>query len=693
LIGKLFLFLVLQIIAIHALAQDPSVRGTGGAGNVGKVVDRFGNATRGGSNAGVGNGDSLQKRNKLADSITISYRFLNDVKRFNLDSSISDYIRFATQPNYITLGNNGAASKPILYTPIMKAGFDEGKHSLDAYKWNINTIKFYKTTRPYTELGYVLGSKAEQNIHLTHTQNLKPDWNIAFDYRLISAPGYFRNQKNNHNNAAITSYYQGKRKRYANWFALINNSIKANDYGGILNNVELLDPALKDRAFIQTNLNNNVFSTRNPFDNKLESGTWDKERTYMLQHSYDFGKKDSIQVNDSTINYLFFPKWRLEHTLTLSNVSFLYKGLQVDSNYYYTNYAPDSLYKKSVGNFTIEDKLQRVLNDFSLYQYPDTKNTLQFIKAGVSIETWKGTFTEGSFRLKNKNLNNLLIHGEYRNRTRNKKWDLAANGALYLSGYNAGDYEANGLLIRDIGKKIGNLKLQFKNVNRSASFIFYQESVFNIQTIANIKKENHTEITAQLFNEKKQQNILAKLITSANLTTWQSFKLYRQEDLFNMLQLSFARTFKLNKWFVWHTEAHFQQTIIGSPKINYPKLYTRNRIAYEGNFGKKNLRIATGLEFRYLAPYKLDAWSPLIGQFFYQDSASSKTNLPDINAYMHFNITSFNAFIRVENLNTAKIINGNINPGLAFTNSNFAALRYPNPGLLVRFGIYWRFVN
>lgn len=687
----LFLFAANFVIAqTEPIVQPGSNPGSNRGGNVGNTTNRARNINTGGTQKK----DSLQKRDKNADSLTISYRLMKDATRYKLDSSIADYIRFPTQPNYITLGNNGAPSKPILFTPIMQSGFVEGKHSLDAYKWTVDNLKFYKTTRPYTELAYVLGSKAEQNIQLTHTQNLKPDWNVAFDYRLISSPGYFRNQKNNHGNIVLNSYYQGKKKRYANWFAVLGNTMKASDYGGVLNDATLNDPTLSDRSLIETNLNNNVFTTRNPFDNKLESGQFLKERTFFLKQSYDFGKKDSIAINDSVTQYLFYPKLRLEHSFTYNTQSFMYRGLQNDSTYYKTNYAIDTVFTKSPTSFDLTDLWEKVSNDFSIYSFPDTKNTLQYIKAGIQFESWKGTFTEGTFRKRERDFTNLFLHGEYRNKTRNKKWDLNAFGNLYISGYNSGDYEANAQLIRDLGNKTGKLKLQFQNVNRTPSFIFYDESVFNFQPVANLKKENHTQITAQLFNEKKLQNITAQILLATNVTTWQNYKTYRQEDAFNLLKISFERTFKLYKKFVWHTEVHFQQALIGNPNINFATLYTRNRVAYEGNFGKKNLRIATGLEFRYIAPYNLDAWSPVTSQFIYQDTASSKNNLPDINAYLHFNITSFNCFIRAENLNTARIITGTANSnGLVFTNNNLAAVRYPNPGLLIRVGIYWRFVN
>jgi hypothetical protein len=60
---------------------------------------------------------------------------------------------------------------------------------------------------------------------------------------------------------------------------------------------------------------------------------------------------------------------------------------------------------------------------------------------------------------------------------------------------------------------------------------------------------------------------------------------------------------------------------------------------------------------------------------------------PDISAYLHFRIKSFTAYVRAENLNTLQF------PGGGFTNNNIPTAHYPYPGLQIRFGIFWSFVD
>ena len=146
-------------------------------------------------------GDTLafQHRDDLADSITISFRYLDSLKSDYLDSSINDFNKIYTVPaDYVTLGNNGTAAFPVLFSPLLKAGWDAGFHAYDLYKYTLENTRFFKTTRPFTQMTYLLASGKEQVIKILHTQNIKPNWNAGIEYRLIASPGFFQTQNSNH---------------------------------------------------------------------------------------------------------------------------------------------------------------------------------------------------------------------------------------------------------------------------------------------------------------------------------------------------------------------------------------------------------------------------------------------------------------------------------------------------------------
>src|SRR5690606_13608268 len=152
----------------------------------------------------------------------------------------------------------------ILFNPNMKAGWDHGFHSYDRYNFNVDDSRFFNTTRPYTELGYVIGSGTEQIIDLIHTQNIRPNWNGAFNYRLINSKGLMQNQNTNHNNYKFTSWYQSESIRYQNFFVLVGNKLGSSENGGIQDDQDYLNDqsgSFYDRSNIPTQLGNNNAGT------------------------------------------------------------------------------------------------------------------------------------------------------------------------------------------------------------------------------------------------------------------------------------------------------------------------------------------------------------------------------------------------------------------------------------------------
>jgi hypothetical protein len=145
------------------------------------------------------------------------------------------------------------------------------------------------------------------------------------------------------------------------------------------------------------------------------------------------------------------------------------------------------------------------------------------------------------------------------------------------------------------------------------------------------------------------------------------------------------KTFRLGKSWRWYSDVYFQLKA-GNAPINLPLFYTRNRFAFEGKLFP-NLILSTGIDTRYFSGYKADNYSPVSGQYFYQDQQTLSIR-PDLAAYVNFRIRSFTAYVRAENLNTLTF-----KYGFGFKDANLYAPLYPGQGLVIRVGIFWGFVN
>lgn len=658
----------------------------------------------GGGGGKSGAGDTLQHRK--ADTITLNYRYLDSSRLLKLDSSILDFSKKVPLPRtWINLGNMGTASKDLVFSPRMQSGWDPGWHAYDLYKFKIEDTKFYNTTKPYTELGYLLGTKAEQVIDIQHTQNITPNWNFAFEYRLINSTGAFVNQNTNHNNYRLSSWYRSKSKRYQAFFILVGSKLIASDNGGLRNNGDLDSVAYSNQFTLPVWIGNNVAkSYANIFGSSLTAGTRTATGTYMLRQQYDLGQKDSI-VTDSTIVPLFYPRVRIEHTILYNTHDYSFMdqanppgNYLVDSFYYASRYQRP--YIKPTDTIFRRDKWKELTNDFSLYQFPDSKNPQQFFKAGATLQLLKAVFDTallasptppgGQHNITHKlNTYNAFLHGEYRNKTRNQKWDVEAFGKFYLNGLNAGDYNASISLKRYVNRQVGYLQVGFENVNKTPAFVFDQQSSFYSDTLkSTFSKENTTHIFASLEQPQHKLKLSGSYFLMGNYAYYQDYFQQRQASLFNLLQISIQKEFSLTRHWKWRTQTILQQ-IAGSSPVHVPLLVSHNQIGYDGTFGFKNLIISFGTEVRYISGYKADGYAPPTGQFFSQNDTTIRQHLPDISLYMHFRIRSFTAYLRGENINSIAFSPN----GFGWYRNNFVTPTNPYPGLLLRFGFFWGFVN
>ena len=624
-------------------------------------------------------GDSLQKRDKNADSITIFYKLYNNNEIKQNDSSINDfYKRFPLPYTYYNLGNTGTASNSYLFSPVWKAGFDAGFHQYEIYNYTLSATPFYQTTRPYTELVYLLGGKGEQLVELKHTQNKKQQLNFSFDYRFSNSPGNVKNQQANFSNMRITAHFQSKRKRYESFWVMLNNKTASSENGGLVNAARLDSLALNNPYELETRLGVSSASFRNPFNTNIATGSIYQDNTLVWKQTYDLGQKDSV-VKDTLTTYLFYPRLRFQNEIKYQQQSFLFQDASPHA-YNYTTYFnyPNSI----VDNTRFKDQWNILSNEFSLISYPQKNNSNQFLQVGAGLSNQSGSF----LTRKEWSAQDSYGFGAYKNKTKNQVWDIDLYGQLYLVGYHAGDYITNASLTSLLNKKGNYVQLAFNNVNRTPSANAMGITDFPLIGLSSIKKENHLQLMAATGNLKKawKASFAYQLINNYQYySTGYNAAVY--QGTIHYINALLANQFKLSTHWNWYNEVHLQLVDAASP-LRVPTVLTRQRIAFEGVF-YKNLNMSTGLEFIYHTNYKANFYMPFTGQF-YQQNEYTLSNRPMVNAFYHMTIKRLKAYIRVENLNTLVPTNNALG-----NHYNFTAKNYPGTGIWVRVGIWWHFIN
>lgn len=646
------------------------------SGQVG-ALNRLGKGGFGGSGGAAS--DSLKRRDKNDDSITIYYKLfnLNEIKK--LDSSIHDFFtQFPVPYTAYHLGNLGNASKSYLFNPLQKIGFDEGFHAFDIYDYTLSKTPFYQTTKPYTELGYLLGGKGEQLIEINHTQNKTQRLNYALAYRFSNAPGNVKNQQANLNNMRLTAHYQSKRKRYESFWVVLTNKTASSENGGLVN-ANLLDSlSLNNPYELETRLGVSGASFRNPFNTYIATGNTYQNSTYLWKQSYDLGQKDSV-VKDTITTFFFYPRIRFQNEIKYQKSQFLFADANPDPVRYLNYFGLDY---KNGAVLRIKDQWNVITNDFSIISYPQKTNSNQFLQLGIAYmqlnaqflvrDAWSGY--------------NIYSHATYKNKTKNQQWDLTAEGKLFLNGFNAGDYQAQISLIKLVSKKGNYLNLSFQNTNRTPSFNTIGITDFPMKGISKIVKENILD-AGIAFGANKGQFKTAFNYQLINNYTYFSSKFIPviHEQAISYLKGSVQYKTNISNHLIWYNDLVIQLTDPNAP-IHLPTVLTRQRIAFEGLFFK-NLDLSTGLELIYHSNYQPDNYMPFTGQFYLQNNYTT-SNRPTANLFLHFLIKRLKGYIRLENMNT--LLPTSTSLGNRY---NFSTQHYPGTGLWFRVGIWWNFIN
>jgi hypothetical protein len=128
-------------------------------------------------------------------------------------------------PN-VFLSNLGQAYKSLVFNDFRQIGYQPGFRQLDKYFIQSSEIKYFRTKTPFTELSYAFGQKLEQIFEGTHSQNIKKQNNIAFNYKRINSDGEFAQHKTSGNFVALNDWFSSKNGKYDLFAAFVLNNFK-----------------------------------------------------------------------------------------------------------------------------------------------------------------------------------------------------------------------------------------------------------------------------------------------------------------------------------------------------------------------------------------------------------------------------------------------------------------------------------
>lgn len=612
-------------------------------------------------------------KNWVDENANIYYQKINSQIKYYPDTLLK-YLhrRSFSQPWMTNTGNFGSPETNQFFTPDNCNGPSLGYHAFDPYRFNPDSLNFYNTTRPYTQFVYQLGSKLEQQASILHTQNIKPNWNFAFQYRKITSPGYYKIQPTNNDNGAITSNYTSPNEHYILKAAIVYNKEQNDENGGIEADSFLTLSDYSNRQVIPVNFQDDSYNTvRSSVTNKL------RDFGVLLQHSYTIGKADTTYSEDSTqFFYHLIPKFRITHRLQVSSEKYQYKDL-----------APDSLRYTPIftQGFSSEDSvvmIQKWLyadNSLLLNGFIGKENKQLEVNAGIGIRADKFTTDYVTDKTDISYISNYLIADLKKEALQEKQWNYQAYAKLFFTGQTAGNFMLHAAVGKDISMKLGTLQAGFHQELNNAPYNYttYQNQYYSIRK--DYDKESITQIFASWNNQHWQLNAGIKNYLIANyfyLNQNQEFS--QQASAFNITQVWLNKTFHFGS-FMLDNELAYQQKTAGAP-VNIPAFMGRHRLAIETRAFKKALGISSGIDIRYHTSYKSAGYSPFFNRFYYQDSYTV-SNFPQVALFFNFKVKNFRAYVMADQVQH-------------LLGKNYISLPgYPLQNTMFRLGFNWVMVN
>ncbi len=214
--------------------------------------------------------------------------------------------------------------------------------------------------------------------------------------------------------------------------------------------------------------------------------------------------------------------------------------------------------------------------------------------------------------------------------------------------------------------------------DRSPNFnkILYQSDYKKYNWHHSLKNENIKIIGGNF--ESKWGNVEADYTNIHNYTYFDKNSLPQQlASPVGIIKVKVSNEFSFYKFHLANT-VMYQQVTSGASVYRMPKFTTRNTFYFQdGVFKGDPLLLQVGVHFRYFTKYNMDAYNPVLNEFYLQDQQQIG-NYPIFDFFMNGKVRQTRLYFKVENF-----------AGWLTGFNYYSAPNHPYRDLVVRFGLVW----
>ena len=538
----------------------------------------------------------------------------------------------------------------------------------------VEDVEYYNVPTPLTELMFKTTFEQGQFLDAMLTLNTSPRFNVSLAFTGSRSLGKYQFNQSEAGVFRTTFNYRTKNNRYWVRGHYASQDIETEENGGLTDKelqFESGDEDFLDRSRIDvayTNADNRILGKR-----------------YFLDHQFNLvrPRKDSVKTKSTLL--------AIGHQFNYES-----KFYQFNQDAQNDSFGTELFESPIVDKATLKTMFNEVSAIFS-------NKTLGSLSGSLSLYNYNYFFNSLLVVDNNQTIQNKLegeeisIGGDYKNEI----------GPLQLSGrlrYNVSGELAGNLFDASAKYRITPNIVLHGAIHGSSrapnfNFLLYQSDYqnFNWQNDADFEKQQVQSISFGL-DSKFLGSISTKYSAIDNYTYFtinseiseqdvedgnqNAFvRPFQESETINYLKVKYQKEFKWRKWALNNT-LMYQEVSQTNQVLNVPKFVTRNSVYFSSNVFNKAMFLQTGVTFKYFTAYNMDAYHPLLGEFYTQNN-EELGGFPLIDFFINAKIRQTRIFLKAEHLNTTWSKEYNY----------YAAPNYPYRDFVIRFGLVWNFFS
>lgn len=572
------------------------------------------------------------------------------------------------------LGVSGSAALPFNYHNRQTNELFPFFSPYMTYTYMPETLPFYNTKTPYTELAYygtlfANRQKSEDNIKFLHTQNFTPSFNFTILYQRNGGGGLLQHEKTDFRTFSVTGNYLGK--NYIAQGGYLYSRLKREENGGVEDLKMVSDTTIDVRTVPVYLSNANSIIRRN---------------TFFITHSYGVPIRWKAQ-RDSLGN-------KIADTLSTGEGTATYFGHYGEYSVYsrsYTDNITDSVGRSLYRNIfllnpTTTADSARVMNlenrVFLKIQPWNAESVVSNLDGGIGHQMLNFYGFKPEFFIsgnQNKTYNNIYAYfgagGKFR-----KYFAWNARAKADVAGYYKGNFSLDAAMrFSSWAVKDGiHLTAKFSSSIRKPSYFLNNYTSnhhlfdFDLDKTTTTRIEGKLEIPHWGLEASVGYTLLNKNVYLDTLCIPT-----QNNDAMSILSAYIAKNIKVGPLHLDNRVLF--QTSSKQEVVPLPKVAVNLRYYLEFYAVKNILNVQFGADMTYNTKYYAQAFDPALGMFYNQERYKIGNN-PYIDVFVNLQWKRACIFVKCEN-----VLQGTPN------NEYYSTYRYIRPQRALKLGIWWPF--